>query len=126
MVSQRAGIRPPCCAVTLVGIDEEFGPQCFRIDPSGQCIGFKAVSTGAKEQEAMSQLEKQLKKLGEGNDWDSRQTVEVAIQVLSAVVSSEFKSNEVEVGYLNTTSGAFRKLTENEIDNILTDLADKS
>ena len=67
-----------------------------------------------------------MKKLGEGNEWDSRQTVEVAITVLSAVASSEFKSDEVEIGYLNTTSGAFRKLTEQEIDNVLTDLADKS
>ena len=40
--------------VTLVGIDEEFGPQVYRIDPSGQAIGFRAVSTGPKEQEAMS------------------------------------------------------------------------
>ena len=46
--------------------------------------------------------------------------------MLSSVTASEFKSNEVEIGYMNTTSGAFRKLTEQEIDNVLTDLADKS
>ena len=33
---------------------------------------------------------------------------------------------EVEVGYINKESGVFRKLTENEIDNVLTDLADKN
>ena len=124
--SQYSGIRPFCAQITLVGIDEEFGPQCFRIDPSGQVIGFKAVSTGSKEQEAMSQLEKQLKKLKPNEQWDSRQTVEVAITVLQAVTSSDFKSNEVEVGYINKESGVFRKLTENEIDNVLTDLADKN
>ena len=52
--SQYAGIRPFCVNVTLVGIDEEFGPQCFRVDPSGQSVGFKAISSGTKEQEAMS------------------------------------------------------------------------
>ena len=52
--SQYAGIRPFCINVTLVGCDEEFGPQCFRVDPSGQSVGFKAVSSGTKEQEAMS------------------------------------------------------------------------
>ena len=47
--SQYASMRPFCVNVTLVGCDEEFGPQCFRIDPSGQSIGFRAVSTGSKE-----------------------------------------------------------------------------
>ena len=60
--SQMAHMRPFCVNITLVGCDEEFGPSCYRIDPSGQSIGFKAVSSGTKEQEAMSQLEKQFKK----------------------------------------------------------------
>jgi 20S proteasome subunit alpha 1 len=121
--SQYAGIRPFCVSVTLVGCDEEFGPQCFKVDPSGQSIGFKAVSAGTKEQEAMSQLEKQFKK-NPGN-WDNRQTVEVALTVLQAVTSSDFKANEVEVGYCNVENPRFRKLTEVEIENVLNDLADK-
>ena len=63
-------MRPFCCNVTLVGCDEEFGPQVYRVDPSGQSIGFKAVSTGTKEQEAMSQLEKHFKK-GDSAEWNS-------------------------------------------------------
>ena len=121
--SQYAGIRPFCVNITLVGCDEEFGPQCFRIDPSGQAIGFKAVSTGSKEQEAMSHLEKQFKK-NEG-DWDNRATVETAISVLQSVTSSDFKANEIEVGYCNVEQPRFRKLTESEIENVLNDLADK-
>ena len=50
--SQYAGIRPFCCMVTLVGCDEEHGPQVYKIDPSGSAIGYKAVATGSKEQEA--------------------------------------------------------------------------
>ena len=73
-------MRPFCVSITLVGCDEEFGPCCYRIDPSGQSIGFKAVSSGTKEQEAMSQLEKQFKK--NNGDWDENQTVETALTVL--------------------------------------------
>ena len=47
--SQYAGIRPFCVMVTLVGCDEEFGPQVYKIDPSGQFIGYKAIATGTKE-----------------------------------------------------------------------------
>ena len=44
--------------VTLVACDEEHGPQVYKIDPSGQNVGYKAVSTGTKEQEATTFLEK--------------------------------------------------------------------
>ena len=121
--SQYAGIRPFCVSVTLIGCDEEFGPQCFRIDPSGQSVGFRAVAAGTKEQEAMSQLEKQFKK--NNGDWDSRQTVETALTVLQAVTSSDFKANEVEIGYCTVENPRFRKLKESEIENVLNDLADK-
>ena len=33
--SQQAGIRTFCVMTTLVGCDQEFGPQVFKIDPSG-------------------------------------------------------------------------------------------
>ena len=47
--SQYAGIRPFCCMITLVGCDEEYGPQVYKIDPSGSAIGYKALATGSKE-----------------------------------------------------------------------------
>ena len=56
--SQYVGIRPFCCMVTLVGCDEEMGPQVYKIDPSGLSVGFKATAAGAKEQAAVTQLEK--------------------------------------------------------------------
>ena len=60
--SQRAGIRPFCCMITLVGCDEEFGPQVYKIDPSGSAIGYKAVATGTKEQkDGKSKVEKENK-----------------------------------------------------------------
>lgn len=108
--SQYAYMRPFCVNTTIIGIDEEFGPQLFRVDPSGFAIGFKAVSTGNKEQEAMTQLEKHWKKK-EGN-WDKKETVETAIQVLQTVISSDFKANEIEIGIASTDDVRFRKLTE--------------
>jgi len=48
--------------ITLVGCDEEFGPQVFKVDPSGNAMGYKALATGSKEQEATTQLERAFKK----------------------------------------------------------------
>lgn len=44
----------------------------------------------------MTQLEKQWRK--KEGQWDTRETVETAIQVLQTVVSSDFKANEIEIG----------------------------
>ena len=71
----------------------------------------------------MTQLEKQWKKK-EGN-WDSKETIETAIQVLQTVVSSDFKASEIEVGISTQAHPQFRKLTEAEIEGFLNDLADK-
>lgn len=47
-------MRPFCVNTTIIGMDEEFGPQLYRVDPSGYALGFRALSTGSKEQEAMT------------------------------------------------------------------------
>ena len=51
----------------LIGIDIEYGPQCFKLDPAGYFVGFHATSAGQKQQEAMNHLEKKWKKLDNGN-----------------------------------------------------------
>ena len=57
-------------AMILIGIDPEYGPQCFRLDPAGYFVGFHATSAGQKQQEAMNHLEKKWKKLDNGHGAD--------------------------------------------------------
>ena len=83
--TQRAGMRPlgicrffdtlvlrtssllhSTLAMILIGIDAEFGPQCFKLDPAGYFVGFHATAAGQKQQEAMNHLEKKWKKLDSG------------------------------------------------------------
>lgn len=55
-------------AMILIGIDADFGPQVFKLDPAGYFVGFHATSAGQKQQEAMNFLEKKWKKLEGGSD----------------------------------------------------------
>ena len=54
----------------LIGIDPEFGPQVFKLDPAGYFVGFHATAAGQKQQEAMNHLEKKWKKLDNGRGAD--------------------------------------------------------
>lgn len=94
----------------------------YKIDPSGSAIGYKALATGSKEQEATTQLERAFKK--NNGEWNTRQAIETAIKSLSTVVSSDFRANEIEVGVATVEQPLFRKLSEAEIDQVLNDMAD--
>jgi 20S proteasome subunit alpha 1 len=61
-------------AMILIGIDPEFGPQCFKLDPAGYFVGFHATAAGQKQLEAMNHLEKKWKKLNSGRGGDDAVT----------------------------------------------------
>ena len=50
----------------MIGIDPEYGPQVYKLDPAGYFVGFHATAAGQKQQEAMNHLEKKWKKLDSG------------------------------------------------------------
>lgn len=122
LATQFVGIRSMRCIFTIVGIDEEKGPQVFKIDPSGFCVGYKAIAAGTKDQDAINYLEKQYKKKPEG--WTTDEAVQTAIMCLQNVISTDFKSNEIEIGIATSENIFFRTLTEEEIEKHLNSIAD--
>ena len=116
-------------AMILIGIDPEFGPQCFKLDPAGYFVGFHATAAGQKQQEAMNHLEKKWKKLNNGGGAEDAavagktlvkdQVIEVAfrfprpkrisyvckpqmaIEAISTVHATDFKPGEVEIGIVS-------------------------
>lgn len=125
-------MRPYGVAMTLIAIDEEYGPQLFKCDPAGYYVGYKGVAAGPKQQEALNHLEKKLrnKEYAPGT-WED--VVEMAISTLSTVLSMDFKKTEIEIGIVGGprpdgkegTHTGFRTLTEDEIDERLQAIAEK-
>ncbi|KAG5220538.1 nucleophile aminohydrolase [Salix suchowensis] len=127
--TQRAGMRPLGISMIIIGIDPEVGPQCFRLDPAGYFVGFHATAAGQKHQEAMNHLEKKWKKLDNGRGADdpakagqslSRdEVIEMAIEAMSTVHSTDYKPGEEE------TKGLWRIMDEEEIEEHLLAYAEK-
>jgi len=90
----------------------------------GYYCGFRATSAGVKQTEANTFLEKKVKKKKDAV-WDLDKTVDVALSCLSHILSADFKPSELEIAVVTRQERKFRVLSEAEIDNYLTALAEK-
>merc|ERR1739848_195153 len=120
--TQNAEMRPLGCSMIMVAYDDELGPCIYKSDPAGYYSAFKACSVGAKQTEANSFLEKKYKKK---SDYSRDETIQLAINSLSTILSADFKASEIEVAMVGAQDRKFKKLTEEEIDAHLTAIAEK-
>ena len=54
--TQKASLRALACVCLLAALDDEKGPQLFKVDPAGHFFPYFAAATGAKESEATNFL----------------------------------------------------------------------
>jgi len=115
--TQHAGGRIMSCTSHLCAIDDEKGSQLWKCDPSGHYFGWKACATGQKDQEGNNALEKIIKKTDCKSDKVT--TIRKAIDALAAVLGSDLKPADVEVGVVSGTEN-FTILSDAEVDEHLT------
>jgi 20S proteasome subunit alpha 1 len=120
--TQEASSRALACVMLLIGVDDEKGAQVFKVDPAGHYLPYKAVATGKAEPEAMNFLEKKVDEL---NGLDENATIELAMSAMQYVLSTDFKSTEIEVAVVST-GHKFKVLTEEQIEERLNSISDKS
>jgi len=119
--SQYAGLRPTAVSALLFGYDSSTNDfALFKVEPSGFFSGYRAVSCGVKEVEAMSALEK---KMGAFESPD--QAAEFAVSTLQTVVGVDFEAKEIELAVMTKDSMRFNLLNTESIDKILHAVAEK-
>lgn len=119
--TQSAGSRPLAAVFLLIGVDDEKGPQVFKVDCAGHFLPFFATASGVKEQEAINFLEKKVDNMKE---YSTDETIRCAIMCLGSVLGSDFRGSEIEVACVEGKNGKFHPLTEEEIDDHLNAIAD--
>ena len=120
--TQEASSRALACVMLLIGVDDEKGAQVLKVDPAGHYLPYKAVATGKAELEAMNVLEKRVDEL---STLDENRTIEMAIVAMQYILSTDFKSAEIEVASIKNGS-KFRVLSDAEIEERLTAISERS
>jgi len=118
--TQRASLRALAAICILAAVDDERGPQIFKVDPAGHFFPYFATAAGAKESEASNILEK---KVDEMATYDADKTVQCAIAAIQSVLNADFKASEIEAMVI-TGEQRCHILTEDELDAHLNVLAE--
>lgn len=119
--TQNAYMRPNGCCMIFVGMEED-GAKVYKTDPAGFVGSYRAIAVGQKQNEGIAYLEKNMKKFKKPTEED---VIAIGIQCLSTILSTDFKSNEVEVGVVSKSLPNFRVLSPEEIDEHLTAISER-
>lgn len=130
--TQHAYMRPLGVVPIIIGLDEERGPQLYKVDPAGYFVGYKATAAGVKEQEAINWLEKRHKGAAGGVvSLDREAVVQTAIEALQQILGEDLKATDIEVGIVEGEAAEapkgskFRILSEAEIEEHLVAISER-
>ena len=119
--SQYAAIRPTAVSAILFGFDGPTnGFQLYKVEPSGYSSGYRAVSCGVKEVEAMSALEK---KIADFETPDA--TAEFALSTLQSVCGIDFEPKDIELVVMTRECPQFELVSDEKVDELLRAVAEK-
>ena len=141
--TQQAAMRPLGVTLIFIGMELEEGgegdatpvqvPRVYKCDPAGFYIGYAGTAAGPKATDVTNSLEKKVQPPSPQSAAGSlghfggtlEETLECAVGTLSQVVGQEFKSTDIEIGLVTATQPRFRVLPLEEVDALLTKLAER-
>ncbi|CAI2354633.1 unnamed protein product [Caenorhabditis sp. 36 PRJEB53466] len=118
--TQNAEMRCLGVALIFISYDDEKGPEVFRVDPAGYFRGMRAVSVGVKQGQATTFLEKKIKKKTE---WASADTIELAIDAVQTALGVDVRAKDLEVLVVTKDKTSCTKLTAEQIEQHLSQIA---
>jgi 20S proteasome subunit alpha 1 len=127
--TQSAGYRAMGIALTVVGMDQDdasgsWTPKIYKVDPAGHFVGYFATASGAKDIEAISQLEKKQKAMP-FNTMSNTEAAECALQVLQHACGSSLKAKDVQMAAVTQEKKEFHMIADTDVEAWLTAIAER-
>ena len=111
--TQHAGVRPFGVSMILAGVDAT-GSKVLTTDPSGAFRGFKATAVGRKSDEANKLLEDKYV-----DDMSLDEAAKLAVDAIKVASDMEVTAKNVKVATVYSDTLAFRRLSEEEVGQLL-------
>lgn len=121
--TQHAGARTMGIDAIICCVDEETGPELYKIDPAGDYKGYKAVASG-KLAESCERFFRESYQKEDKVPKTVDECVQLGIMALLEAAKIEFTAKTLEVGVLSGETN-FEVLSEKEIEKILTNIAER-
>ena len=116
LYTQKSTMRAYACELMLFSVEQENGPQLYKLDPAGHYFGYHATTSGVKEQDAINYLEKDWASKKGFNGLSDDEVVRLAIDTLQKTIGQDFKPSDIEVGIVENGKKTFKKLNVTEIE----------
>ena len=116
--TQSGGVRPFGISILVAGVDYD-GPKLFQVDPSGVYHEWKATAIGKSASNAKNLLEKKFNETMERDD-----AIHTALLALKDGFEGVMNGKNIEVGYVDSEDKIFKSLSNKEIEDILSFIAD--
>ncbi|BDZ68022.1 archaeal proteasome endopeptidase complex subunit alpha [Methanobacterium ferruginis] len=116
MYTQHGGVRPFGSALIIGGVNDS-GCRLFETDPSGALIEYKATAIGAGRALAMEVFEKSY-----NEEMKLEEAMELALDAIYEATEGKTTKESVEIAVIEKSTGKYRKLTNDEIDDHVEEL----
>ena len=122
--TQHAGRRIMGVDLIFMGIDEDNKTNVYKVEPSGRYLGYKATASGKLAQDTEDRITKEFVENRERLD-DTNAAMMTAVRALQDAAKLTFTNSDIEgsIMYVEGDKRVYRKLTQDDIDKVLNDIA---
>ncbi len=117
--TQYGGVRPYGTALLIAGVDDH-SPRLFETDPSGALLEYKATAIGAGRNAVVEVFEKDY-----NGDMDIEAAIILGLDALYNAAEGKLDPATLEVGTVTLEHKQFRKLTSDEVESYVSQIAEK-
>ncbi|MEM1525783.1 MAG: archaeal proteasome endopeptidase complex subunit alpha [Ignisphaera sp.] len=114
LYTQQGGVRPFGVSIIIGGINKNNQIELIKTEPSGLYFKYYATVAGIGEQTALNYIEKHY-----NTKLTTEELITLGLRALRAALAEPITTEKTEIGYTDTQTKTFKKLTTEEINTYI-------